>query len=515
MTIARTRAVALSGMMGTLISVEADLTAQLPGLVLIGLPDTALAEARERVRSAAVNSGCPLPARRITINLSPASLPKHGSSFDLAIAIAALAAAGAISIDAPQDTVHLGELGLDGQLRPVPGVLPSVYAAARAGMTRVIVPYGNVAEARLVSGIDIHPARTLAEVIMTHGGNAHVDASALGSNEVAFEQQGLHPYPECERVNLDDVVGQPDAVDAVITAAAGGHHTLLLGPPGSGKTMLANALRSILPPLTEPQALEVAALRSVWRLTRFGELPSDAPFEQPHHTASTTALCGGGQPIRPGAASLASHGVLFLDEATEFRRTVLDALREPMETGYIALARGTERARYPAQFQLVLAANPCPCGKWGSDAHSCDCPPMARRRYLGRLSGPLLDRIDVRQWVAASRSGWLASPGSVSGSVRERVALARTRAAARLRDTPWQLNRDVSGSWLRKTAPSLDAEAIELVELAVKRGTVTMRGADRVLRVAWTCADLDGTAKPNKDHVRRAFSLRDGAVSSW
>ena len=511
MSVARTRAIALRGMHGAVVEVEADLTSAVPGLVLIGLPDASLSEARDRVRSAAQNTGCPLPARRITINLSPAALPKHGASFDLAIAVVAAAAAGLFPAERASETVHIGELSLDGRLRPVAGVLPAVREAHRIGAKRIVVPHANAAEAKLIPGAPVEAACSLREVLRGYG----AELSEL--DEPPLPLAARPPRPANEAVDLSDVLGQREAVAALLVAAVGGHHVFFLGPPGAGKTMLASRLPTILPELDLAAALELAAVRSVAGEVFPGALDHQPPWQAPHHTATRAAIAGGGQPLRPGAASLASHGVLFLDEAPEFARGTLDVLRQPLESGQISIDRAHGQAQFPASFQLVLAANPCPCGNWGAEGLPCECPPQLRRRYLARISGPLADRIDVQLWLpplrSAQRTAALdASEGAPldSATARSRVNQARERAARRWVDTPWRINAQVSGPWLRKHAPSAEADAAELLEIALRRGSLSMRGADRVLRTAWSCADLAGRNRPNKSDVRQALTLRKG-----
>ena len=341
MPVARTRSIALVGLAGSVVEVEADLSSQLPAFVIIGLPDAALGEARERVRSAATNAGCPLPSRRLTVNLSPAALPKQGSGFDLAIAMACLAAAGLVDPASVERFVHLGELGLDGRLRPTHGILPSVLAAARAGLERVMVPTANAAEARLVPGIEVVGVASLLDAAVRHGGR--FDDVGTSLTDPVMGDDETETGTDADRAlagDLSDVVGNPQAIEALLTAAAGGHHLLLAGPPGAGKTMLASRLPGILPDLTAEAALEVASLRSLAG-QRVGEtLSIRPPFEAPHHTASAAAMVGGGsRVIRPGAAARASHGVLFLDEAPEFPSSVLDALRQPLESGEISIHR--------------------------------------------------------------------------------------------------------------------------------------------------------------------------------
>lgn len=508
MAVAHTRAIALLGLMGALVEVEADISSALPGFALIGLPDTALGEARERVRAAAANSGCPLASRKITVNLSPAALPKHGSGFDLAIAIAALAADGVVSAESVQRVVHLGELGLDGRLRPTVGILPSVAAAARSGAEIVMVPKGNEDEAALVPGIRVVAVASLRDAAIWHGAPLEPVPVEVLRAQHALDARGETP-------DLSEVVGNADAVQALLVAAAGGHHMFMLGPPGAGKTMLAERLPGLLPELSAEQALEVSSLRSLVGRTVGSTLETRPPFEAPHHTATAASLVGGGSGIiRPGAAARASHGVLFLDEAPEFSASVLDALRQPLESGVISIHRANAVASFPGRFQLILAANPCPCGQYGSTDAECACPPNSRRRYLARLSGPLLDRIDIQlrvNRVTAAELRMTDGAGGLSSSeARARVMAARARAGARLRDTPWTLNAHVAGTWLRAPGMRPAPAVTRALDRALERGGITMRGYDRVLRTAWTIADLDDAPTIEPDHVGRALFLRRG-----
>lgn len=516
MAIVRTRSVALIGLTGTMVEIEVDLSSNLPGMVVIGLPDTALSESRERVRAACANSLLPLPQRRLTVNLSPAALPKHGSGFDLGMAVAALATAGGFDETSIEGTVHLGELGLDGRVRPIAGILPAVLAARRAGHRRVMVPEANRAEAELVPDVEVLAVGSLREAALAHGAfrdrpevEAAIRDEATDARAASSAQATGSAAPAAPEAELADVVGNPDAVDALVVAAAGGHHLMMIGPPGAGKTMLASRLPALLPDLDDEEALEATCLRSIRGETGLAALVRRPPFEQPHHTASAAAIVGGGSGrIRPGAAAMASHGVLFLDEAPEFSASALDALRQPLESGTITLHRALTTATFPARFQLVLAANPCPCGRYGTELE-CSCPPTVRRRYLARISGPLRDRIDLHIAVGRITPAQLrlAEPGQSTAEARGRVVAARRRARRRLRATPWRNMAEVAGSWLRQENP-LPRAVLAPLDRALEVGAITMRGFDRILRCAWTLADLAERDEPGAAEIGRALYLR-------
>jgi magnesium chelatase family protein len=502
MSYAKVFSVGLVGTTGHLVEVEADLADGLPAMVLTGLPDTALNEARDRVRAAIVNSGQSWPTRRVTVNLLPANIPKHGSGFDLAVAAALLAAAGELPPVGLREVALLGELGLDGTVRPVRGILPMVAAAIRAGVRRVVVPLANAREACLVPGAAVKGADTLWRLV----------DFARGSGDL-LDPPAAPPVQQPPGPDLTDIAGQQLGRRALEVAAAGGHHLALIGSPGAGKTMLAERLPSILPALDDEMALEVTALHSI-----AGVLPPEAPlirrppFQAPHHSASLPALVGGGSGLaRPGAISLAHRGVLFLDEVPEFSSRALEALRQPLEHGHVSLARVRGGTVYPAQVQLVVAANPCPCAKPGGD-HFCECAPLVRRRYLGRLSGPLLDRIDLQIKLLPVRAAELLATGAAESSavVAERVAKARAAAAARWAGHGWRTNAEVPGTALRNPPWRLPPRDTATLRDRLDCGSLSARGYDRVLRLAWSIMDLDGRDRPSAGDVIEATALRTG-----
>ncbi len=509
MALGRTRAVALAGVEGALVDVEADITRGLPYFAVSGLPDTACAQSPDRIKAAAANSGFDIPQRRYMVNLSPASLPKAGAGFDLPIAMAVMAALDIVPPGQIEPVVHLGELGLDGSVRPVRGVLPSVMAAARGGIRDVVVPAANAAEAALVPGVRVHPARNLAELVQRY--------TALAAGATPLPDHPAEPTREREDPGPDlaDVAGQDEARLALEIAAAGRHHMCLVGPPGAGKTMLAERLPGLLPALERQQALEVTAIHSVLGvLPGSGALVTRAPYVAPHHGASMPSIIGGGSGrIRPGAISRAHHGVLFLDETPEFKRDVLDALRQPAESGRVVVARADTVVAFPARFQMVLAANPCPCGRGYGKGAECSCTPMARRNYLGKLSGPLLDRVDLQLPVRAVSRTALAQPvGEPSAVVAERVRQARARQTERWAGTPWSVNSDVPGPYLRQGPLRLARDVTGDIDRALERGALTLRGYDRVLRLAWTVADLADRERPGRTDVAMALGMRTQAA---
>jgi magnesium chelatase family protein len=516
---ASTRTVSLQGAVGHVIDVQVDVSHGQIATHLVGRADASINEARDRCRSAIQNSGDNWPtSRRITILLSPADLPKRGPHFDLAIAIAVLAASGKeFPRGALDDIVMIGELSLDGRLRCVPGVLPMVMAAAARGIRRVVVPEPQVDEAALVPGVEVYGARSLAQVVAVLQGESDIpDAPPVEppTGQLLLSWRG---EARLDEVDLVDVIGMADARFALEVAAVGGHHLMLTGPKGAGKTTLAERLPTILPDLDRDESLELTAIHSLCgALSPGASVVTRPPFRAPHHSASRAGILGGGSGrVRPGEVSKAHLGVLFLDEFPLLPSDIVEALRQPLESGEITIARGDEDATFPAAGMLVLAANPCPCGEYHpfSRDNDCTCGEVKRRDYRRKLSGPIADRIDITRFVEPVKPHELGDPLAApesSATVLARVTAARQRQRERYAGTPWRLNAHVPGPLLRESFP-LEPAADRRLDKEVYSGALTRRGATRVHRVSWSVADLRGLDRPGVAELEVALRLRTAA----
>lgn len=491
MALGRTHTIALEGVAARMVTVEANVGPGLPGIHMVGLGDAAVTESRDRIRTAVANSGLNWPKTKIVVSMSPASLRKSGSHFDLPTALSVLLAGAPQHRGRLDDTVIVGELGLDGTIRPVPGVLPALLAARAHGFTHAVIPPGNADEATLVEDLVVHTATTLAQAWEW----------TTGAGELP-RAMGVMPVAPRRTPDFADLAGQPTARLAAEVAAAGGHHMLLLGPPGSGKSMIAVRLPGILPPLTPAQSLEATAVHSV---AGRAQVLAQAPFIDPHHSITRAALLGGGSGVaRPGAVSLAHHGVLFLDEVSEIPAAILDGLRTPLESGQVRLLRSRREVVFPARFQLILAANPCRCA--AEDPVGCTCSSRARATYLSNLSGPLRDRLDIVATTTSTGAVLGTGDAEPTGRIAERVAQARDRADAR-----WGMNNAMMDPHrLRRHHPA-DEAGMAMLGALLAEGDLTQRGVDRCLKLAWTLADLDDAPSPDLGHVARALDLREGA----
>jgi magnesium chelatase family protein len=510
--LASLRTAAVYGVDACPVHVEVDVSFGLPNFVMVGLPDTAVRESRERVRLAIRNSGFDYPPHRVTVNLSPADVRKAGASFDLPIALGILAATGIVEQRHIADRVLLGELSLDGAIQPTRGVLPIAAAARRDGVGGLLLPAANAGEAAIVTGLDVIAVSSLAEAVQALNDPAGFRASipARGSSAArAAPSTSILAVPSV-LPDLADVRGQLLARRALEIAAAGGHNLLLVGPPGGGKTMMARRLPGILPPLTFDEALEVTSVHSVaGLLPPGGGLQTARPFRAPHHTISNAALIGGGSHPRPGEVSLAHHGVLFLDEMLEFSRHVLEVLRQPLEEGRVAVARAAQTVVFPARFMLVGALNPCPCGYSGDATRECRCTPTQFARYRDRLSGPLRDRLDLTVDVPTLPIDALGGVhlGEPSASIRARVVAARERQAARYAVHRIRTNAELTTPLMARYC-DIDGAAATVLRAAMKKLSLSARGYDRVRKVARTIADLAGEHRIATDHVAEALQFR-------
>ncbi|MGG6296425.1 YifB family Mg chelatase-like AAA ATPase [Leptolyngbya sp. AN02str] len=501
--LARVWSAALIGIDALKVGVEVDIAGGLPGIVVVGLPDAAVQESKERVRAALKNAGYAFPMRKIVINLTPADLRKEGPCFDLPISVGILAASEQVNVERLEEFLFLGEVSLDGTLRPVAGALAIAATAQKIGIKSLVVPAQNAREAAVVAGLDVYGFHNLGEVadFLNHPAH-HVPIRVDGKQELGKQRS--------PSLDLKDVRGQAQARRALEIAAAGGHNLVFVGPPGSGKTMLARRLPGILPPLSFEEALEVTQIHSVAGLLREkGNLIRDRPFRSPHHSASGPSLVGGGSFPKPGEISLAHRGVLFLDELTEFKRDVLEFLRQPLEDGFVTISRTRQSVMFPAQFTLVASTNPCPCGYFGDTVQECTCSPRQREQYWAKLSGPLMDRIDLQVAVNRLKPEEMTQQtyGEQSIHVRERVEKARDRSRERFKGETLRCNAEMQSRHLRKWC-QLDDTSRNLLENAIRKLGLSARATDRILKVARTIADLSGEEAVKTPHVAEAIQYR-------